>query len=174
MGSMPVQVIASGGSYLQPDIADVTVTNLLFDTGARAHIHVSWLHPFKEQRLVVIGSRKMASFDDISKRLVLYDQRVEVSEGEPIPVRGKEEEVPFPSDEPLLQECRAFLQALASREPPITDGYSALRVLKVLRAAQSSMATDGVPVTLSADMIGGGSRAAGVQASVHGRNDPDD
>jgi predicted dehydrogenase len=71
MGSLPFQVVACGGSYVQPNIADVTVTHMLFDNGVRAHIHVSWLHPFKEQRLVVIGSRKMASFDDVTKRLVL-------------------------------------------------------------------------------------------------------
>ena len=72
MGAMPFQVVACGGSYVQPNIADVTVTHLLFDNGVRAHIYVSWLHPFKEQRLVVIGSRKMASFDDVAKQLVLY------------------------------------------------------------------------------------------------------
>ncbi len=77
-----------------PNIADVTVTHLLFDNGVRAHIHVSWLHPFKEQRLVVVGSRKMASFDDMAKQLVLYDQRVDLREGEPIPVKGNGEEVP--------------------------------------------------------------------------------
>ena len=82
VGGMPLQVVACGGSYLQPNVADVTVTNLLFENGARTHIHVSWLHPFKEQRLVVVGSRKMASFDDVEKKLVLYDQRVEVNQGQ--------------------------------------------------------------------------------------------
>ena len=70
--------MAAYGGYVQPNIADVTVTHLLFDNGVRAHIHVSWLHPFKEQRLVVVGSQQMASFDDVAKRLVLYDQRVEL------------------------------------------------------------------------------------------------
>ncbi|MFN2184217.1 MAG: Gfo/Idh/MocA family protein, partial [Anaerolineae bacterium] len=93
MGRMPFQVAAYGGSYVQPNIADVTVTNLLFDNGVRAHIHVSWLHPFKEQRLVIIGSRKMASFDDVAKKLVLYDQRVDIREGQPVPVKGEGEEV---------------------------------------------------------------------------------
>ena len=82
-GSLPFQVIACGGNYVQPNIADVTVTNLLFDNGVRSHIYVSWLHPFKEQRLVVIGDKKMASFDDVNKKLVLYDQRVDVDKGEP-------------------------------------------------------------------------------------------
>ncbi|MEM2001804.1 MAG: Gfo/Idh/MocA family oxidoreductase [Candidatus Methanomethylicaceae archaeon] len=148
MGQMPFQVVACGGSYIQPNIADVTVTNLLFDNGVRAHIFVSWLHPFKEQRLVVIGSRKMASFDDVAKRLVLYDQRVDLREGEPIPVKGNGEEVPFATDEPLRLECEAFLSAVETRVPPLTDGRSGLRVLKVLQAAQRSLVMNGEPVTL--------------------------
>jgi predicted dehydrogenase len=147
-GSMPFQVAALGGSYVQPNIADVTVTHLLFDNGVRAHVYVSWLHPFKEQRLVVIGSKKMASFDDVTKRLVLYDQRVEVREGEPVPVKGSGDEVPFGGEEPLLLECRAFLDAIATRRPPTTDGASGLRVLQVLQAAQRSLVMNGEPVTL--------------------------
>ena len=148
MGGMPFQVIACGGSYVQPNIADVTITNLLFDNGVRAHIHVSWLHPFKEQRLVVIGSKKMASFDDVAKQLVLYDQRVDVREGEPIPVKGQGELVEFSADEPLRLECQAFLDAIESRQPPVTDGVSGLRVLKVLQAAQRSLVMNGEPVAL--------------------------
>jgi predicted dehydrogenase len=148
MGAMPLQVVACGGSYVQPNIADVTVTNLLFDNGVRGHIHVSWLHPFKEQRLVVIGSRKMASFDDVSKQLVLYDQRVEVDKGQPIPVKGEGEHVAFPADEPLRLECQAFLDAIATRQAPLTDGPSGLRVLEVLGAAQRSLMLNGEPVTI--------------------------
>jgi predicted dehydrogenase len=151
MGNMPFQVTASGGCYVQPNIADVTITNMLFDNGVRAHIYVSWLHPFKEQRLVVIGSRKMASFDDVSKRLMLYDQRVEVKEGQPIPIKGDGEDVPFSSKEPLRLECQAFLESIATREPPLTDGYSAVNVLKVLQASQRSLIMNGEPVTLSAE-----------------------
>ena len=148
MGTMPFQVVACGGSYVQPNIADVTVTHLLFDNGVRAHIHVSWLHPFKEQRLVVVGSRKMASFDDVAKQLVLYDQRVDLREGEPIPVKGNGEEVPFSDDEPLRLECEAFLSAIKTRQPPLTDGASGLRVLKVLQAAPRSLVMNGEPVSL--------------------------
>jgi len=148
MGTMPFQVIACGGSYVQPNIADVTVTNLLFDNGVRAHIHVSWLHPFKEQRLVVVGSQKMASFDDVAKQLILYDQRVKVEEGQPIPVRGEGEVVSYASDEPLRLECTAFLHAIASRQPPLTDGQSGLQVLQVLQSAQRSLIMNGQPVTL--------------------------
>jgi len=153
MGQMPFQVVACGGSYVQPNIADVTVTNLLFDNGVRAHIFVSWLHPFKEQRLVVIGSHKMASFDDVAKRLVLYDQHVDVRNGEPIPVKGDGLEVPYPSDEPLRLECQAFLTAMETREPPLTDGISGLRVLKVLQAAQRSLVMNGEPVSLPMEVF---------------------
>jgi predicted dehydrogenase len=153
MGSLPFQVAAYGGSYVQPNIADVTVTHLLFDNGVRAHIHVSWLHPFKEQRLVVVGSRQMASFDDVAKRLVLYDQRVELTAGEPVPVQGPGEEVPFAGEEPLRRECQAFLEALATRRPPVSDGASGLRVLKVLQAAQRSLVMNGEPVQLPLETV---------------------
>lgn len=153
IGSMPFQVSAHGGSYVQPNIADVTVTHMLFDNGVRAHIFVSWLHPFKEQRLVVIGSKKMASFDDVSKKLVLYDQRVEVKEHQPIPIKGEGEIVAFDDDEPLLLECRAFLQAVATRQSPLTDGESGQRVLRVLQAAQKSLVMNGEPMTLPHELL---------------------
>lgn len=145
---MPFQVSACGGAYVQPNIADITVTQLLFDNGVRSHIHVSWLHPFKEQRLVVVGQNRMASFDDVSKKLVLYDQRVEVNQGQPVPVKGEGEEVEFAPDEPLRLECQAYLEAIATRQPPLTEGMSGLRVLAVLEAAQRSLMVNGEPVTL--------------------------
>ncbi len=154
MGTLPFQVVACGGSYLQANIADVTVTSLLFDNGVRAHIHVSWLHPYKEQRLVVIGSHKMASFDDVAKRLVLYDQRVDIREGEAVPVRGAGKEVAFSGEEPLRLECQAFLAAMESRQAPLTDGPSGLRVLKVLQAAQRSLVMNGEPVALPMELGG--------------------
>ncbi len=150
MGELPFQVAAAGGSYLQPNVADVTVTNLLFNNGVRAHIHVSWLHPFKEQRFVVIGDRRMASFDDVQKQLLLYDQHVDVDRTgrELLAVKRDGERIPYPDAEPLLLECQAFLEAMASRRPALTDGTSGLRVLQVLQAAQRSLITNGEPVVL--------------------------
>ena len=153
LGSMPYEVVSCGGSYLQPNIADVTVTHLMFDRGVRAHIHVSWLHPFKEQRLVVIGSEKMATFDDVEKKLILHDQRVEIGQGEPVPVRGPGTDVPFDETEPLKLECQAFLHAINSRIPPLTDGRSGLRVLNVLQASQRSLELNGRPVEVYPDAI---------------------
>lgn len=149
MGGLPFQLAAHGGGYLQPNIADVTITNMLFDNGVRAHIYVSWLHPFKEQRLVVIGSKKMASFDDVTKELMLYDQRVELQEGQPVPIKGKGELVEFAKDEPLALECQAFLDSIKSRRAPLTDGLSGLDVLQVLQTAQRSLVMNGEPLTLA-------------------------
>lgn len=161
VGEMPVQVIACGGNYLQPGIADVTLTNLFFASGIQAHIHVSWLHPFKEQRLVVIGSRKMASFDDVAKELVLYDQRVDLTDGEPVPIRGEGRVVAYDVDEPLELECRAFLEAMRSGRPPLTDGVSGLRVLEVLQAAQFSLSGQGERIRLPLDVLVGQSSLIG-------------
>ena len=149
VGELPFQVSATGGSYVQPNIPDTTVTHLLFDDGVRGHIYVSWLHPFKEQRLVVIGSRRMAAFDDVSKELVLYDQRVEVGEDGPVPIKKDQgQPVDYPDDEPLREECLAFLRAVETRKAPLTDAQSGLDVLKVLQAAQRSLTTNGVAVNL--------------------------
>jgi predicted dehydrogenase len=104
----------------------------------------------------------MASFDDVAKRLVLYDQRVELKAGEPVPIQGHGEEVAFASDEPLRIECQAFLEALRTRRPPVTDGPSGLRVLKVLQAAQRSLIMNGEPVQLPLETFS----ANGVQVAL--------
>lgn len=149
VGELPFEVVATGGNYVQANIADVTVTQLLFNNGVRAHIFVSWLHPFKEQRLVVVGSKKMVAFDDVAKELVLFNQRVEWHNGEPLPVTGDGTKVAYSTEEPLRQQCQAFLDAIKTRTPPLTDGYSALAVLEVLCASQRSMITQGNPVQLA-------------------------
>lgn len=151
VGQHPIEVVATGGSYVTPNIADVTVTQLLFADGIRAHVFVSWLHPFKEQKLVVIGSKKMASFDDITKELVLHDQRVDWEQGEPVPVRGEGTRVAFDAISPLEAECRHFVEAIAARRRPLTDGESGVRVLEILHGAQRSLMTNGQPIPLFAN-----------------------
>ncbi len=150
IGDMPFEVTATGGAYLQPNIADVTVTNLHFDSGVRAHIFVSWLHPYKEQRLVVIGSERMAVFDDVrtNDKLVLYDQGVDWIDGQPVPRRRGGTPVPLPPDEPRRRECAHFLECIRERKPPLTDGAEGVRVLEVLQACQRSLQTNGALVAL--------------------------
>lgn len=147
-GEMPRWVSASGGIHLQPDIADITLSHLSFASGIQGHIFVSWLNPFKEQRLVVVGSQRMAVFDDVRKRLELYDQRIDLGPGDPVPIKGEMQLVEFARDEPLALECRAFLEAMRTRRPPLSDAASGLRVLQVLEACQTSLERNGAPVTL--------------------------
>jgi predicted dehydrogenase len=147
---MPIQVSATGGTYLQPNICDVTVSTMLFDRGVRAHLFVSWLHPFKEQKLVVVGTRRMAVFDDVrsNEKLQLYDKKIDLIEGQFVAEKPKPVPIDFPADEPLLLECRHFLDCMEKRLQPKTDGADAWRVLKVLEASQRSLSTNGEPVQL--------------------------
>jgi predicted dehydrogenase len=153
VGRLPVEVVATGGAYVSPNVADVTVTQFLFDNGVRSHIYVSWLHPFKEQRLVVIGSRKMVSFCDVTKELVTWDVEVEWKAGQPIPVRHDGVRLDFDGDEPLRLECQHFLECVETRRTPRTDGTNGVTVLELLQASQRSMATNGTPVGVRAGSI---------------------
>ena len=78
-GEMPESAYSSGGNYLHEKIADVTLSHLSFPSGIKAHIFVSWLHPYKEQRLVIVGDRKMASFNDLNleDKLIVYPHIIE-------------------------------------------------------------------------------------------------
>jgi UDP-2-acetamido-3-amino-2,3-dideoxy-glucuronate N-acetyltransferase len=150
LNQLPIQVTATGGTYLQPNIADVTVSTMLFDRGVRAHLFVSWLHPFKEQKLVVVGERRMAVFDDVRKteKLQLFDKRIDLVNGQFVVERPTPQAVDFPADEPLMLECRHFVDCVESRSTPKTDGHDAWRVLKVMEASQRSLSMNGEPVQL--------------------------
>jgi predicted dehydrogenase len=150
-GCLPLKVTATGGAYLQPRTADVTITHLKFPGGVRAHIFVSWLHPYKEQRMSVIGSSQMAVFDDVVKqdKLMLYDQGVEIVAGEPVTRKREAAPEQISADEPLRNQCLHFLHCIETRATPLTDGQSGLRVLRVLEAAEKSLASGGEPVSVS-------------------------
>ena len=137
----PVDVQARGGNYLHPNIADVTVSLLSFSSGVQAHVFVSWLHPFKEQKLIVVGERKMAVFDDVERdrKLVLYPHSIEWKNHAPIPSKANGIVIDVPDIEPLHNECEHFLQCVQKRERPRTDGIEALRVLEVLKQCQQAL-----------------------------------
>jgi predicted dehydrogenase len=151
IGEEPLEVTCSGGNYITPNLADVTVSCLHFRTGVRAHIFVSWLNPFKEQKLVVVGTRKMAVFNDTLKddKLVLFDQHVALSERQPVLQKGPAEVIPLSAEEPLRSECEEFIRSIESRRPPLTDGRSGVRVLRVLQACQISLQLNGRPTQIS-------------------------
>lgn len=151
LGQSPTQVSATGGSYLTSGLADTTVSNLRFSNESRAHIFVSWLHPFKEQRLVVVGDEKMAIFNDVAaygEKLQLYPQRVEFDGNVPVLKKENVEFISHADTEPLHEECSHFLECLKSRNKPLTGAQSGIEVLKVLHACQESIEQNGVPINL--------------------------
>jgi UDP-2-acetamido-3-amino-2,3-dideoxy-glucuronate N-acetyltransferase len=144
VGDEPSTVTAVGSTHLQTSIPDVTTTHLSFPGGQGAHIHVSWLHPIKEQRLVVVGDRGMAIFDDgqpWQSKLQLFRHRIDWRNGMPTPTRSDGESIALQANEPLLAECAHFLECIGSGKRPLSDGDEGLRVLRVLERAQDSLET---------------------------------
>ena len=141
LGEEPVSVKAFGGDYLNRGVFDTTLTTLAFKGGVRGHIFVSWLHPYKEQKLIVVGSNAMAVFDDLSdEKLKLYRHRITWKDGK-IPVADKKEYevVDIEKGEPLKMELEHFQECVKDRKTPRTDGAEGLRVLKILEAAEKSL-----------------------------------
>jgi UDP-2-acetamido-3-amino-2,3-dideoxy-glucuronate N-acetyltransferase len=119
------------------------MSQFLFPSGVRGHIYVSWLHPFKEQRLVVVGSEKMAVFDDTAEhKLMVYPHKVQWRNRVPTAVKAEGEVIAIEQGEPLRAECRHFLDCVRERKAPVTDGNEGLRVLKVLTACQKALAAE--------------------------------
>jgi len=116
----------------------VTVSLFSFPSGVKAHVFVSWLHPFKEQKLVVVGDRKMAVFDDVEKtdKLRLYPHSIDWRGQVPVANRAESQSVAVEATEPLRAECLHFLECVRTRTAPRTDGREALRVLSVLETCQ--------------------------------------
>ena len=116
---------------------------------------MSWLHPFKEQKLAIIGSQKMAVFDDIQpeNKLVLYSHRIDWFDRKPVATKNGSQVIPVPNREPLRAECEHFLDCVLTRQTPRTDGESALRVLEVLEACGDSLSKKGVPVEVQKSCV---------------------
>jgi UDP-2-acetamido-3-amino-2,3-dideoxy-glucuronate N-acetyltransferase len=142
---MPIDVSSQGGNYLNPDITDVTITTMDFPGGVKAHIFVSWLHPYKEQKLVVIGGKKMIMFDDVNhkNKLLLYGHKIEWVKRLPVPRPEEAQTLELDKKEPLKLECEHFIECITSRKTPKTDGNNGLRVLKILELCQKSLKENG-------------------------------
>jgi predicted dehydrogenase len=152
----PESVSARGGTYLQSRIEDVVFVNLRFRSGVSAQIQVSWLDPRKERRLTIVGSQKMVEFDDVHpvEKIRIYDKGVDrppafTEYAQFLSIRSGDIHIPqVPMVEPLERECLHFIECVRDGKRPLTDGYSALRVVRVLEAAQKSLESDGAPVVL--------------------------
>lgn len=138
---VPEKISAFGGAYVNKKIYDTTITIFEFENSVKAHLFVSWLHPYKEQKLVVVGSKKMAVFDDISKeKLFIYPHEIKLENGT-IPVVHKADylTVDFVPKQPLKEELLHFSECIASRDHPKTDGREGLRVLNILEMAEKCL-----------------------------------
>ncbi|MCR4337934.1 MAG: Gfo/Idh/MocA family oxidoreductase [Candidatus Omnitrophica bacterium] len=142
----PRSVKAFGEAYLQEHIYDTTVTYLSFFDRLKAHIYVSWLHPYKEQKLVVIGSHGMLVFNDVEEeKLCLYPHKIEWIKQVPVAAKAEREVISYEAKEPLREACLHFLDCIEHRKKPKTDGHEALAVLQVLQQAQNSLEKEEQP-----------------------------
>ncbi|MCK9549667.1 Gfo/Idh/MocA family oxidoreductase [Aquamicrobium sp.] len=144
VGQEPVTVSAQGNVAFTPGVADLVSVQMRFPGGAAAHVLASWMHPFKEQRLVVIGDKGMAVFEDSQPdwddKLIVYRHVVDVTGPVPVPAKADGERVAVERQEPLKQECRHFIQSIEAKTPPRTDGREGLAVLRVLDRAEQALA----------------------------------
>jgi UDP-2-acetamido-3-amino-2,3-dideoxy-glucuronate N-acetyltransferase len=144
LNSEPESVSTYGGYFLNKRIADTTMTFLDFPNGIKAHIFVSWLHPYKNQELVIVGSKEMAVFNDTKsweEKLLIYPHEVEWKKGNHILNKKEFKKIIVKESEPLIDECKHFIDCVANNKEPITNGLEGLRVLKVLEASQKSLDT---------------------------------
>jgi predicted dehydrogenase len=144
VGEEPVEVVAHGESYVRPGVQDVVFAFLRFPSGLSAHLHLSWLDPHKERRFTVVGSRRMATFDDMALegKVTIYDKGFDENAqgyGEYITRSGDIFSPRLPASEPLRLECQHFVDSILAGTTPRSDGRSGLRVVRVLEALQNSL-----------------------------------
>jgi predicted dehydrogenase len=140
----PEEVEARGESYMRPGVEDVVFCYLRFPSGLVAHLHLSWLDPHKERRFTVVGSRRMATFDDMAleQKVTVYDKGFDQdfsSYGEYIQRSGDAWSPRISNEEPLRIECRHFVERILDGTPPRSGGASGLRVVRVLEALERSL-----------------------------------
>ena len=141
LGEEPLRVSAFGGDYLNRGIYDTTLSTFEFKDGVKGHIFVSWLHPYKEQKLVVVGSKAMAVFDDLSEeKLFLYRHKINWKNGRiPVAERADHEVIRVQMREPLRLELEHFIECIREGKRPKTDGPEGVMVLQVLQKLELSL-----------------------------------
>jgi predicted dehydrogenase len=149
LGSTPLSVQCRGQCIVDPRIADVVFAVLEYPGKKLAHIHVSWLDPGKCRKLVVVGARKMAVFDDTAQqKLAIFDKGFDKS-GTAITLRqGEATYPPFDATEPLTLEARHFADCIRTQRRPISDGAAGAQVVAVLEHGQRSLELGGAVIAI--------------------------
>mgnify|MGYP000931459914 CR=1 FL=1 len=137
VGKPALSIQASGQKFLQPSVYDSTLAQLTYPDNIHGHIFASWLHPFKEHRLVVVGSKGMLSFEDssIDKNIVFYNKHVDFENGIPVIKTDPDEIIPYDKKMPLTEELTYFVDNL-DKKIEVADGKSGYEVVKVLEVVQ--------------------------------------
>jgi len=155
VGLEPQSVVARGQCVLQPAIEDVVFLTLRYTTGETAHVHLSWLSPRKERRLTLVGSQKMAEFDDVAAdKLRIYDKGYDrppafTEYAQYLTLRDGDVFIPKLSmQEPLKLQLDHFIECIATGATPLTGLQGAVRIIEILAAAQASLSRDGAPVEI--------------------------
>ena len=147
-GEEPSEMEARGECYTREGVEDVVFCYLRFPSGLTAHMHLSWLDPHKARRLTLVGSKQMATFDDMAheRKVTVYDKGFDesaVSYGEYITRSGDSWSPRIANVEPLRVECEHFVESIRQDTPPLSDGVSGLRVVRVLETLQRSLDASG-------------------------------
>ena len=153
IGKMPIEVVARGGEFLQPGVHDTTMTLLRYPDNIVVHLFVSWLHPFKEHRLVVIGSKGMLVFEDssVEKELRFYEKGIDWVGGEPVKREESSKLIPFEQTAPLTEELKYFVERIDRGRVEVSTGRDALEVLEILETATESLFPSQTPATRKGD-----------------------
>ena len=154
LGEQPTKIKAKGQSFLQEGIDDLVFLHLDFPSGKSAHIHVTWLDPLKTRKIIVVGSRKMVVYDDVStdRKIMVYDKGIdktlqnnlkhEIYDYASFQLKNRVGDIIIPKidfKEPLALECQHFIDCILIKEKPITDGISGLHVVDILEKAQKNL-----------------------------------
>lgn len=140
IGDMPEKIHSDGGAFLQPHIHDTTMTTITYPDNVFGHIFVSWLHPFKEHRIVVIGNKGMLSFEDSgSKEIMFFEKGIDWVQGEPIKRDGPTEVIPYDKKMPLTEELEYFVNSIDGKMPEVCDSQNAIDILEILESASDSL-----------------------------------
>ena len=141
LNAEPISVNMQSKSIIQENIADIATVYMDFETGTKAHVSVSWLNPYKEQKLVIVGEKMSLVFDDTqswNQKLASYKHKINFDKNKSKTIKENLNYISIPEAEPLKEECKHFIDLINGDASPITDGEEGIRVLRVLTAATKS------------------------------------
>ena len=164
---LPDSVSCNGNSSITKNVQDITNSVLKYKNSNNSNnnnnkyvnVNVSWISPYKEQKLTVIGTKGILMFDDVNKKLIHIPEYVNYSKKDdkndknnntnPVAIKNNEINIEYSNESPLLKECQHFINCCSDRISPITNGEEGVRVLKLLTKLQESLNNDGKEIVIN-------------------------